>query len=78
MLTEDFTERDHLDALLRVVGALALRITGQIPHVRFRNARGERVWVYLHPEGDVVWAEPGAEVSYPADSEQRNAPSHTS
>jgi hypothetical protein len=26
----------------------------------------------------VVWAEPGAEVSYPADSEQRNAPSHTS
>ena len=76
MLTEDFTERDHLDALLKVVGALALRITGQIPHVRFRNAAGTWVWVYLDPEDDVVWADPGAEVNYPVVAAPPSAPSH--
>lgn len=38
------TDRHFLIALMRLIGALAERLTGEVPVVRVENERGDFVW----------------------------------
>ena len=64
------------DAKARIdvrMGKISLRIKGKNMKFRFQNKKQELFLIHENREGDVLWAEPGWEVSHPVLRRKPNA-----